>query len=120
MLPKKGIVFPNGESLGPYPVAVAYALRNQLGATHQAVKIIMRWTGAGERTVKSWLAGISGPSGQHLVDLIRHSDCVLEAVLLLAGRQEIAVAKNLVDLRHKFAETLQQIDKLMDEISRTQ
>ena len=26
MLPKKGIVFPNGENLGPYALAVAYAL----------------------------------------------------------------------------------------------
>ena len=74
MLPKKGIVFPNGENLGAYPVAVAYALRNQLGTTHQAAKTVMRWTGAGERTVKNWFAGISGPSGQHLVALIRHSE----------------------------------------------
>ena len=79
MLPKKGIVFPNGENLGPYPLAIAYALKCELGSTHQAVKIIRRWTGAGERTVKNWLAGISGPSGQHLVDLIRHSDDVLRS-----------------------------------------
>ena len=113
MLPKKGIVFPNGESLGAYPAAVAYALRNQLGTTHQATKIVMRWTGAGERTVKNWLAGVSGPSGQHLVALIRHSDEVLEGLLLLAGRQQITVAKKLVDTRNKLAEMLKQIDLLM-------
>ena len=67
MLPKKGIVLPNGGVLGPYHVAVAYTLRNQLGTTHQAVKTVMRWAGAGERTVKNWLAGVSGPSGQHLI-----------------------------------------------------
>jgi hypothetical protein len=77
MLPKKGIVFPNGENLGPYPMAIAYALKSELGSTHQAVKIVMRWTGAGERTVKNWLAGFSGPCGQHLVNLIRNSDGVL-------------------------------------------
>jgi hypothetical protein len=71
MLPKKGTVFPNGETLESYPGAIAYALKCELGSTHQAVKIIRRWTGAGERTVKNWLAGISGPSGQHLVELIR-------------------------------------------------
>ena len=112
MLPKKGIVFPNGENLGPYPAAVAYALRHQLGTTHQAVKTVMRWTGAGERTVKNWFAGISGPSGQHLVALIRHSDEVLEVLLLLAGRQQIAVAKKVVDTRNKLAEILKQIDLL--------
>jgi hypothetical protein len=113
MLPKKGIVFPNGENLGPYPAAIAYALRHQLGTTHQAVKTVMQWTGAGERTVKNWFAGISGPSGQYLVALIRHSDEVLEVLLLLAGRQQITVAKKLVDTRNKVAEILKQIDLLM-------
>ena len=66
---KKGSVFPSGENLGPYPKAIASALKRELGPTHQAVKIIMKWTGAGERTVKNWLAGDNGPSGQHLVEL---------------------------------------------------
>src|ERR1700688_3129078 len=115
MLPKKGIVFPNGENLGPYPRAIAYALKCELGSTHQAVKIIRKWTGAGERTVKNWLAGINGPSGQHLVDLIRHSDDVLEVLLLLSGRQQIATAKKVVEARNKLAETVRQIDELIDE-----
>jgi hypothetical protein len=115
MLLKKGIVFPNGENLRPYPSAIAYALRNELGSTHQAVKIIMRWTGAGERTVKNWLAGTSGPSGQHLVDLIRHSDDVLEVLLVLAGRQHIMAAKKLVDVRKTLAETVERIDILIGD-----
>src|SRR5262245_43048086 len=113
MLPKKGIVFPNGENLGPYRVAIASALRNQLGTTHKAIKIIMRWTGAGERTVKNWLAGVSGPSGQHLVNLIRHSDEALEVLLILADRQQIVAARKLVEVRNKLAETVNEIDKLM-------
>jgi hypothetical protein len=120
MLPKKGIVFPNGENLGPYPAAVAYALKSELGSTHQAVKIIRRWTGAGERTVKNWLAGVSGPSGQHLVDLIRHSDDVLTVLLILAGRPQTAAVQRLVDVRNKLAETVEQIDTLMGEGNRTQ
>jgi hypothetical protein len=120
MLPKKGIVFPNVENLGAYPAAIACALQNQLGNTRQATKIVMRWTGAGERTVKNWLAGVSGPSGQHLVELIRHSDEVLEILLLLAGRQQIAAAKKLVDVRNKLTETVRQIDELMGGGSRTE
>ena len=96
-------------------MAVAYALRKQLGTTHQAVKIVRRWTGAGERTVKNWLAGISGPSGQHLVDLIRHSDDVLTVLLLLAGRQHTVAAQNLVGVRNKLLETVEQIDASLDE-----
>ena len=45
MLPKKGIVFPNDKNLGSYPRAMAYALKRELGSTHQAIKIIMRSTG---------------------------------------------------------------------------
>jgi hypothetical protein len=115
MLPKKGIVFPNGENLGTYPTSIAYALRNELGTTHQATKIVMGWTGAGERTVKNWLAGNSGPNGQHLVDLIRHSDRVLEVLLVLAGRQHIAAAQRLLDVRNKLAETVELVDTLMGE-----
>lgn len=115
MLPKKGIVFPNGKNFGPYSTTVAYALKSQLGTSHRAVKIIMRWTGAGERTVKNWLAGVSGPNGQHLVELIRHSDEVLDVFLLMAGRQQIAAAKKLIDVRNKLAETIQQVDELMGE-----
>ncbi len=99
--------------LTAYPEAIAYALQNQLGSTHQATKTVMRWTGAGERTVKNWLAGISGPSGHHLVELIRHSDEVLEILLLLAGRKQVAVAKRLVDVRNKLMETVRQVDELM-------
>jgi len=113
MLPKKGIVFPNGENSGSYPLAVAYALKCELGSTHQAIKIIRRWTGAGERTVKNWLAGTSGPSGQHLVDLIRNSDDVLTVLLILAGRQQVVAAQRLVDLRNKLAETIEQVDTII-------
>jgi hypothetical protein len=114
------MVISKGEHLTPYPAAIAGALRNQLGTTHQAVKIVMRWTGAGERTVKNWLTGVSGPSGQHLVDLIRHSDNVLEILLLLAGRQGITASMKLADLRDRLAGMVQHIDKLMDETGRAQ
>ena len=94
MLPKKGIVFPNAENLGPYPQAIAYALKCELGTTHQAVKTIMGWTGAGERTVKNWLAGVSGPSGDHLVRLISQSEAVLQVLLILGGRQRVATIRD--------------------------
>jgi hypothetical protein len=113
MLRKKGTIFPNGENLGPYPKAIAYALKCELGTTHQAVKIIMRWTGAGERTVKNWLAGNSGPSGRHLVGLIRNSDNVLRVVLTMAGRHQTVVVQRLGDLRNHLSQTLERIDELI-------
>jgi hypothetical protein len=107
MLPKKGIVFPNGENLGAYSRAVAYALKYELGSTHQAVKIVMGWTGAGERTVKNWLAGISGPSGQHIVELIRRS--TVSASLFLASTSAcMAIASSRPANINKTASTLSE------------
>jgi hypothetical protein len=99
----------------PYPTAIADALQRQLGTTHQAIKIVMRWTGAGERTVKNWLIGASGPSGQHLVELIRHSDEVLEVLLRMAGRHEAIATKKLLATRNVLAETLLEINELLGE-----
>lgn len=113
MLPKKGIVFPNDENLESYPRAIAYALKCELGTTHQAVKIIRKWTGAGEKTVKNWLAGISGPSGQHLVDLIRNSDDVLQVLLIMAGRHQTVAVQHLGDVRNQLMQTVERIDRLL-------
>lgn len=112
---KKGTVFPGAENLGSFPKAVAFALKNELGSTHQAVKIIMRWTGAGERTVKNWLAGTSAPSGEHLVDLIRHSNDVLEVFLILSGRHHLVAIQKIAAARNKLEETVEQIDALIGE-----
>ena len=111
MLPKKGKRFPRQ----PYVGSIAETLNQQLGQTHQAVKTLRRWTGAGERTVKNWLAGRCGPSGPHLVALIRHSDAALETLLRLAGRPEFAATNSLLALRDEFAATLKRIDILIGE-----
>jgi hypothetical protein len=57
---------------------------------------------------------VRGPSGQHLVDLIRHSDDVLEVLLILDGLSRLWLRK-FVDVRNKVAETVAQIDTLMGE-----
>lgn len=115
MLPKRGRVFPSATTAQPFPKAVAAALKNELGNTHQAVKIIRKWTGAGERTVKNWLAGTSGPSGQHLVDLIRYSDGVLEVLMLRADRQQLLIGQKLLDARNTLERTLERIDALIKD-----
>jgi hypothetical protein len=94
----------------PYPEAIARALQRQLGGSHQAVKTVMRWTGAGERTVKNWFAGDSGPSGRHLAALAGHSDEVLAAFLGLAGRQQVRAGTKLLDIRTRIAAMVHEID----------
>ena len=69
----------------------------------------MRWTGASERTVKNWLAAKSGPSGEHLVALIRHSDAVFEALMRLAGRDQAVAVKKLINARDSLVKMLELI-----------
>jgi hypothetical protein len=114
MLLKTGIVFPSGVQLGTFPTAISYALKAQLGLTHQSIKTVMRWTGAGERTVKNWFAGSSGPSGPHLVRLIQNSDEALAVLLILAGRKELMAASRMLDMRNKLAETLKEVDQRLN------
>jgi hypothetical protein len=80
---------PAGALRQQYPLIVAGALNDELGDTHRAIKTVIRWTGASERTAKNWLAGTSGPSGEHLIALARNSDEVFEAILLLIGRNSV-------------------------------
>jgi hypothetical protein len=113
MLPKTGKTFPDVDSRVPpersYAGAIATALTGELGDTHRSVKTVMRWTGASERTVKNWFSGNCGPSGEHLIAIIRHSDSAFEAVMLRAGRREVAAAKRLTDARDTLVTMLEII-----------
>jgi hypothetical protein len=72
----------------------------------------MRWTGANERTVKNWLSGASGPSGEHLIQLVQQSDAVAEAFLIAAGRQDFVNAKRLISAHGGLAQLLAMVDSL--------
>ena len=95
-----------------FAAVIAETLRDTFGGTRMSVKTVMAYTGAGERTVKNWFEGKNGPNGENLVELVRHSDEVLEALLLMAGREDILAGKLLVDGRDKLIEMLEIIDQL--------
>ncbi|WP_079601060.1 hypothetical protein [Bradyrhizobium erythrophlei] len=117
MLPKIGRKIPPsaGEPPRGYAVSIAEALRTDLGSSHQAIKTLMRWTGSNERTAKNWLSGTNGPSGEHLLEIIRNSDLVFECVLQLVGRRSVLSHRNLEELR----ERLQSTTKLISEVMKT-
>lgn len=96
-----------------YADQIAKALRAELGTTHQATKTLMRWTNAKERTVKNWLAGTSGPRGEHLVALVKHSDLALSAFLDMADRPHAAMASELPVLRQKLMAAIVGIDAIL-------
>lgn len=114
MFPKKGKKLHRGQQ-GPgkdeeFRQAVAKALKSELGTTHQAIKTVMRWTGASERTVKHWFAGSHGPSGHHLVAIARHSDAVLMCFLTAAGRSQLSVGIRWSSIRPMLVELLNATD----------
>ncbi len=95
-----------------FAAVIAETLRETYGGTRKSVKTVMGYTRAGERTVKNWFEGKNGPNGENLVLLVRHSDEVLKALLLMAGREDILAGKLLVDARDKVVEMLKIIDQL--------
>jgi hypothetical protein len=114
MFPKEGNKLPRGPrgpgGNGEYEHAISSALREELGRTHRAVKTVMRWTGASERTVKHWFAGTHGPSGQHLIALARHSDAVVIYFLLAADRPSLSIGIHLISVRAQLFELVKEID----------
>ena len=112
MFPKTGNKFPNGPEQ-EYAVAIGAALRSELSDSHRAAKTLMRWTNASERSAKNWLSGKTGPSGWHLIMLLRRSDAVAHAVLNLAGREEMGAGMTLVALREAHIAAARAIDEAL-------
>lgn len=119
--PKKGKFFPkengyagNGrrEPDNWFAAEIASTLKRSLGDSRAGTKIVASWTGANEKTVKNWLAGRYGPSGEHLVALARHSDEVLGMFLAMAGREELMVAVKLAAAEHAIEDLLSAVREL--------
>jgi hypothetical protein len=104
----RGNVFPSER----FADAIAAALHSQYGAAHGGVKAVVYVTGATERAVKNWFQAKNGPNGESLIKLCRHSDSVLEAVLLLAGREEQVKVKKLASLKAAALQILDLIKEL--------
>ncbi|MEX0328904.1 MAG: XRE family transcriptional regulator [Ruegeria sp.] len=117
MFPKMGKTFPDDDERKvdrlKYQMAIAAALKRELGGSHRAIKTAMRWTGVSERTAKNWLAGSHGPTGEHLVELMRNSNEVLAAVLSLSGRGELKVGAGLHETRENVLQLLEVLDSLL-------
>ncbi len=119
MFPKTGNTFQNtgnkSNSQIEYRDAIWGALTGELGGTHQAAKTTMRWTGVSERTARNWISGTHAPAGEHLIELMRNSDAVLSAVLILAGRREAHAFARLDLVRAELQALLKAIDRIEGE-----
>jgi hypothetical protein len=114
IIPKKGNILPlvaePPTATSYYEQAIAGALRQELGGSNKSEKTLMRWTGAGGRTVKNWVSGLRGPNGAHLVALMRNSDVTFEAVLMLAGRPPGIAPEDIATARVQLLELLALFD----------
>jgi hypothetical protein len=98
MFPKTGRKLPRDRAMSSsadYAERIGTALRHEIASGGGGIKLVMGWTGASDRSVRSWLQGVGGPSGIHLIHLARESDAVLEAVLQLAERPELVLGVDL-------------------------
>jgi hypothetical protein len=111
--PKKGKSFPKRGGNGgsnfrlddhAFAIKIALALKSELKDRNSRAKLVAGWTGASERTVKNWISGRYAPCGRHLVVLAQHSDQVLNAILSMADRQDLLIARKAGDLRRKVLE----------------
>jgi hypothetical protein len=111
--PKKGKSFPKRGGDGSsdfnlddhaFAMKIASASTSELKDRNSRAKLVAGWTGANERTVKNWISGRYAPCGRHLVVLARHSDQVLNAILSMADRQELLLARKAEDLKRKVFE----------------
>ena len=116
--PKKGKFFPGRNSFetvggvqnsSRFAGEIAAALRRSVGSSGGGAKIVARWTGANEKTVKNWFAGRYGPSGEHLTILVQRSDEVLSTFLVMAGREELMAAVKLAAAEKAIMELLEAV-----------
>lgn len=98
-----------------YRQAISSALTQELGGAGSAAKVVIRWTGASERTAKNWISGSYAPTAEHLIELMRHSDTVLAVVLELAGRSEAMTAERLKRVQTELTDILSNLGAICDD-----
>lgn len=112
-LPKKGEELPSArirrERAREYAYAIAKALKEEL-TRGASIKTIMAWTGAGERTVKEWLAGSTAPRAFQVECLMRSSDLVYERLMVRTGRRPVVSRESLKALKEQVTRLVEEID----------
>lgn len=97
---------------------IGNALREELGATRQSSKTIMRWTGVSDTTARSWLSGRVSPSGAHLVTLAANSPSVMTVFLTLTGNGGIEVGLELRRIEASLEQALVAVRAAMQDPSK--
>jgi hypothetical protein len=117
-LPKKGGKLPaqrtRQKQAQEFTEAISDALKEEL-ARGSSIKTIMSWTGAGERTVKEWLAGSNAPRAFQLESLFRSSGAVYQRIMLRTGRQPVVTRHKLEAVRGQLSGLAEALDAALAE-----
>ena len=108
--PNKGNVLRPGTS--SFSGMVSSVLRGSLEDKPASIKIVARWTGAGERTVKNWFAGTCSPSGDHFRDIVRNCPEMLHEFLRAADRSDCIASAHVTEARRSLRDALAILDQL--------
>lgn len=95
-----------------FQAAIADALRRDFGGSTAAVKRVAKLVRANERGVRNWFDARNGPSGEHLVTLMQHSPAVVQAVLVMSGRDTLTKAMLVADAKERVRHILELLDAL--------
>src|SRR5580658_8228957 len=101
-----------GAEVATFAAAISAALKRAYGGRHSAVKIVAGAVGANERAIRNWFEAKNGPSGEHLLRLISHSDEMLDSVLAMAGKTEFAAGLGVAKAKHALERALAELTKL--------
>ena len=99
-----------------FAAAMAAALHETFGGSGSAIKTVARLAAVKERTVKNWFRGANGPRGDHLIRLAARSNGILDAVLVMSGRQDILAIARSNELRQRLAEILRMLDATLEGV----
>lgn len=95
-----------------YANQISAALRFELGNSARATKTIMSWTDSSDRTARNWMNGMGGPSGPHLISLMRESPAILAVVLELSNRPELQLTDDLHAAEVALSKALGSLERL--------
>lgn len=93
---------------------VSGVLNGALGDRPASVKVVARWTGACERTVKNWFAGSCAPQGHHFQRIVRHCPEMLDAFLVSAERPDCLAMARVQAARGMLEAALAALEGLHD------
>src|SRR5580658_1383600 len=100
-----------------FAMGIAAALTRAYGGRHSAVKVVALAIGANERAVRNWFEAKNGPSGEHLLRLISHSDEMLDSVLAMAGKRQFTAALEVAKAKLALERALAELIRLEVQIA---